>query len=433
MAPPRQTDASASWPSTMIRSTSMKYVLCLLIAAAAAQSAGFRAGAARVDITPAEGSALLMSGYAGRKQGFTSIHDSLYARAIVVDDGSGPAAIVSVDVIGFGEAAWKRISGRIATEAGIKPERLLLAAVHTHDAPQTGVYEGTPDAKQAAWIAKLEDEVVAAVKQAQANLQPARAGFGTGRANVSVNRRARMADGTWSLGVNPDGPSDKTVAVLKFETPSGEPIAIFSNYAVHGTVMGQQNLQISGDLLGAAERFVEEQLGGKVVAPWTSGAAGDQNAIYGPGTEFDKVVVLGQILGEEIVRVAKSIDPKPGVRVRAAQTVVTCPGQRMAPDATRKAPKFVDADPVNIRLSLLKIGDVALAGVSGEVLTGVQAHLRKATGPRTVMVTHANGSSGYIPDDAAYDQVSYEITTTHLKRGCAENAIVKGFSGLMKQ
>jgi hypothetical protein len=411
----------------------MKLTVCLLIAAAAAQCAGFRAGAARIDVTPAEGSALLMSGYASRTQGFTAIHDHIYARAIVVDDGSGPAAVVSVDVIGFGEAAWKRMAGRIEAEAGIKPERVLIAAVHTHAAPQTGVYEGQPDAKQAAWIATLEDSVVAAVKQAQASLQPARAGYGKGRANVNVNRRARTADGTWFLGVNPDGPSDKTVAVLKFETLSGEPIAIFSNYAVHGTVMGPPNFQISGDLPGAAARFVEEQLGGKVVAPWTSGAAGDQNAIYGPGNEFDKVVVLGQILGEEIVRVAKSIDTKPGVRVRTAQTVVTCPGQRMAPEATRKDPKFVDADPVNIRLSLLRIGDVSLAGVSGEVLTGIEAHLRKAAGPRMVMVTHTNGSSGYIPDDAAYDQVSYEITTTHLKRGCAENAIVNGFAGLLKQ
>jgi hypothetical protein len=46
------------------------------------------------------------------------------------------------------------------------------------------------------------------------------------------------------------------------------------------------------------------------------------------------------------------------------------------------------------------------------------------------MVTHANGSSGYIPDDAAYDQVSYEITTTRLKPGCAEDAIVNGILDL---
>ena len=411
----------------------MKQVLCFVLAAAAVYAAEFRAGAARIDITPAPDAGLLLSGYAGRNQGFTGIHDKIYVRAIVMDDGSGPAALVAAEVIGIREAAWKRITEGIQKETGIPADRVLLASVHTHAAPQTGVYEGVANAKQGAWIATFEESVVSAVKQAKATLQPARVGFGTGRANVSVNRRARMADGTWGLGINPDGPSDKTVAVLKFETASGEPLALFSNYAVHGTVMGPHNLEVSGDLPGAAARFVEQQFGGKVIAPWTSGAAGDQNAIYEPGDRFEKVDVLGQILGEEIVRVAKSIDTKPAVKIRTAQSVFTCPGQKPAPDFVRKHPKFVDIDPVQVRLSLFRIGNVALAGVSGEVLTGIQARLLKVAGRRTVMVTHANGSSGYIPDDAAYDQVSYEITTTHLKRGCAENAIVEGIHDLMKR
>jgi hypothetical protein len=243
----------------------------------------FSAGAARVDITPPGDAALAMSGYPGREQGHTGIHDNLYVRAVVVDEGGTQTAIVSADVIGFRNALCERISGRVAAGTGIPRERFLLAAVHTHGAPSTGVYEGQPSPKQAAYIASLEDAVVDAVKKARAALQPARVGFGTGRANVNVNRRARMAYGGWWLGVNPDGPSDKTVAVVKFESLSGKPIAVFRNFAVHGTVMGQQNMQITGDLPGAAARFVEKELGGDVVALWTSGAAGDQNAIYGPG------------------------------------------------------------------------------------------------------------------------------------------------------
>ena len=49
------------------------------------------------------------------------------------------------------------------------------------------------------------------------------------------------------------------------------------------------------------------------------------------------------------------------------------------------------------------------------------------------MVTHANGSSGYIPDEAAYSQISYEITTSRLKPGCAEDGIVNGFLEMMDQ
>jgi hypothetical protein len=88
----------------------------------------------------------------------------------------------------------------------------------------------------------------------------------------------------------------------------------------------------------------------------------------------------------------------------------------------------------NIRVGLLMVGNIALAGVSGEVFTLIHQHLRQDSPFRnTIMVTHANGSSGYIPNDAGFEQVSYEVTTSHLKPGCAENAIVGGFVEMMRQ
>jgi hypothetical protein len=47
------------------------------------------------------------------------------------------------------------------------------------------------------------------------------------------------------------------------------------------------------------------------------------------------------------------------------------------------------------------------------------------------MVTHTNGSSGYIPNDAGFEPVSYEVTASRLKPGCAEGAIVNGFLDLI--
>ena len=100
----------------------------------------------------------------------------------------------------------------------------------------------------------------------------------------------------------------------------------------------------------------------------------------------------------------------------------------------RKGYEFNDADPVDIRLSLVMIGDVAITGVSGEVLVRIGQRLkRESPFTHTFMITHANGSSGYLPDDAAYDQVGYEITTTRVKRGCAENAIVNGLLEMIDQ
>ena len=399
--------------------------------------ASLRAGAFKVDITPAPDAALPMSGYANRTAGFKSIHDDLNVRAIVVDDGATQAALIGCEVIGISAALWEKIAERLTQETRIPRDHIMLASVHTHAAPALGTYnepvEGDAIQKRAEYVQKLEDAVVTAVRQAQASLQPARIGFGTGKANVSANRRARDGDGGWMLGNNPDGVSDKTVAVIKLETLSGEPLAIFANYAVHGTVLGPANLQISADLPGATSRVVEKHYGGRVVAPWTSGAAGDQDPIYRVGTDFRNVAALGQLLGEEVIRVADSITTSTRARIRGMQKVVTCPGKRtiQSPGPNREY-KTEDADPVPIRLSLLVINDIAIAGVSGEVLTNISLRLKKESPfNRTIMVTHCNGSSGYLPDDAAYDQVSYEIVTTRVKRGCAENAIVTGLVEMM--
>src|SRR5215831_14686096 len=94
----------------------------------AAERGTLRAGAARVDITPPADAALPMSGYGSRTQGFKGIHDSIYVRAIVVDDGNTQAAVVAWELIFVPDAIWAETSQRIASELKIRPENLILAA-----------------------------------------------------------------------------------------------------------------------------------------------------------------------------------------------------------------------------------------------------------------------------------------------------------------
>ena len=427
----------------------------------AAPRGPLQVGAARVDITPAPDAALPMSGYAGRTQGFQRIHDHIYVRAIVLRDGSSQAALVAWELIGVPNHVWEELSQRIAKELGIPVDNILLAAVHDHGAPSlAGMYGRSPaPAAAIAYTTKVENDAFEAVRQAKANLQPAQFGFGTGKAYVNINRREFFPKmGWWWLGYNPDGPSDKTVAVLKFADLAGKPIALFINYPVHAVVMGPDNLAVTGDLAGATSRYVEQYYQGKIptrsdagwelevgaeekaggegpVAVWTSGAAGDQNPVSEDrGEDFTMVDGLGRILGEESVRVANSISMMSSqARIESSQRVINCPGRRVAPGPTpRTEYTFEDADPVNIRLSLVKINGVALAGVSGEVFTRIYQHLKKDSPfNATVMVTHANGSSGYIPSDDAFDPVSYENTASHLKPGCAESGIVNGLVEMM--
>ena len=152
------------------------------------------------------------------------------------------------------------------------------------------------------------------------------------------------------------------------------------------------------------------------------------------GEDFTLVDAMGKMLGEEVVRMYGSIKTSPEARLWGAQQVATCPGRSVDPGPTpRLSYTFTDADPVHIRLSLLMLDDIALTGVSGEVFTLIGQRLKKESPwNHTVMITHANGSSGYIPNDAAFDQISYEITSSHLKPGCAEGAIVNGLLDLMR-
>ena len=439
--------------------TARVLVLCGMsfVSVRGAECGPLRVGAARVDITPAPDAALPMAGYASRKEGFHGIHDHLYVRAIVLDDGTTQAALIAWESLFVPDAVWAETSRRIAAETGIRSEHLLLSAVHDHGAPSLAGAQATP--QQLAYTTSVEHGAVEAVRRARAQLQPARFGIGTAKAYVNVNRREFLPGRGWWLGYNDDGPSNKTVTVLRFEDLTGKPIAFWINYPVHAVIMGPDNYQITGDLAGATSRFVEQHYLGNdrprsdggmllrlrpeektagegVVAVWTSGAAGDQNPVSTTtGEDFTLVDGLGKVLGEAVVRAASNVNTTGEASIRGAQKVVTCPGRRVEPGPTPRAEyKFNDADPVSIRLGLLMINDVALAGVSGEVFTLIAQRLqRESPSTHTVMVTHTNGSSGYIPNDAAFEPVSYEVTASRLKPGCAEGAIVNGFLELIGQ
>lgn len=131
-----------------------------------------------------------------------------------------------------------------------------------------------------AFQSKLVSGLVAAAKQAKARMQSARIGFGTGNLYLNVNRDAIDEQSRlWSQEPNLDYPSDKTLAVVKIESTNGELIAVYMNYAMHAVSLFL-NGKVSGDFPGEAERYIERTFGDKVVALWTSGAAGDQNPLY---------------------------------------------------------------------------------------------------------------------------------------------------------
>jgi len=422
-----------------------------------AQSAPLMAGAAKVDVTPAPKE--LPKSYRG-------ILDHLFARAIVVENGSSRAAMVTVDAGAIPHDLWQHLSARAARELDIPANHFLLTATHTHSVPWTPA-------------AGYEDKIFEALRKAAAAVRPARMAYGTGVSYINVNRNIiDPKSNRWWEGPNYDGPSDKTVAVVRFETLKGAPIAIYYNYGVHAVITGTLDL-VSADIPGAASSYIEESLGNGVVAVYSNGAAGDQNPIYlnqtyelrdirikdyakrgedisnamppgGQGLNRDDprtallmeqqkrmILSMGQFLGEEVLHVSRAGLERPveDARIEGAQELVTCPGRKRLDKGRAGYPGvYEDADPIALRLSLLAIGDTVIGGVNGEVFTTIaQRFKRESPYKHSMMTTLTNGmaGSGYIPNDAAFGYNTFEVVSSQLKPGCAETAIVNGLLDLI--
>jgi neutral ceramidase len=423
---------------------------------ASAQGSGLRAGAARVDITPAADA--LPRNYLG-------ILDRIYARAIVVDNGESSAALISVDAGAVPDSIWQAVTAALEADFGIPATRVLISATHTHSAP------GQP-------AGPYVEKIVESVRLAQRQLTPARVGFGTGVSHINVNRnRIDPATRRWWEGPNYDGPSDKTVAVIRFDRLDGEPIAVYYNYAMHAVVAGQLDL-VSGDVPGTTSNYIEDSFDDRIVALWSSGAAGDQNPLYyqqtydlreirireyaergidisnsmppgGQGLNRDDPVVarlmsqqrqmivsMGQFLGEEVMHVMRGMGRMTtDIAIEGRQTTVSCPGRTRLDEGRAGSPGvYEEAGPLEIRLGLLRLGDIMIGAVNAEVFNLIAQRLkRESPYARTLMATLSNGSArtGYIPNDAAYGMHTFEVLSSRLQPGCAESAIVDGILDLI--
>ena len=421
-------------------------VLLSLSVVASGQGA-LRVGAARVDITPAQATGL--KNVWGNE--FKGVHDPIYIRAIVLDNGTTSAALIALDTSSTPDTLPLR--ERMRKEFGIPVQNIMITATHGHNAPVIGIGPAVQGrqlgAQAAAFYAIAERSMFDAVRTAKANLQPGKMGLAAGRADINVNRDEFVGD-RWKTGRNPTRPSDKTVWVLRFDTLAGEPLAFFVNFGVHGLMLGPDNDLITGDLPGSTSRFIESYYKDKVVALWTSGPAGDQNPIFSswdlddvlthqvrePGEQgFQLSDTLGRILGEEAIRVSNSAEFVTTARIWSEEKLSTCPGRQRDPQAQNSGvPRFVDADEQPMRLGLLLINNIALAGFAGEVVTNIYYHLKEASPlANTILVSLNNGRVSYIIDDAAYDLSIFENRASSLKPGCGERTIVRGFTEMIER
>ncbi len=402
-------------------------VLNLLLVLSVEVSAALRIGAARIDITPEK--PVTMAGYGSRKDLSTSVHDPLSARVLVFESNGQRLVLVSTDILGFYEGTAQDFREAILNEFDLEPGQLFLSAIHTHSAPSPVLDPKRGHANNIEYTASLRDKLVDVIRQALEDLQPAEIGIGVGHCPVGSNRRQLVLrpEGQTDivLGRNPYGPSDKEVLVMKVTRPGGDLVAVAFDYATHATSLGPKNYAVSGDVIGLAEQFVEKVLGPETIAPAFVGASGDIDPWFrvlpGFNTEpgwIPEPVLLGTFLGEEVVHVCRAIDRTiPTDKISSSFAAVKLP-------AKPGVNVSVDPDTGPLNVTVARLGDIAFVGLGGEVLTDIGLAI-KAGSPckHTFIITHCNGTAGYLAPADLHVQGGYEVRTSKYAPQAAEEVV----------
>jgi len=265
----------------------------------------FRAGVARIDITPPVGHP--MGGYSDRKQNATGTHDPLYATVLVLESGDESLALVTCDLRSF---VSTRVGELARQKFGI--HSTIISVSHTHSGPLTWELRSP-------WYAEAEDKMVKAIGDAKSAMFPATLEAATGHIYLGFNRR-KVVDGRatmWWRNAEklPSHPLDPTVNVLVVKDAAGKRRAVLVNYACHPSVLGPDNVQYSADYPGAMKRYVESQVPGATCL-FVQGGAGDINPYRDKepvaGQGFQAVDEMGQALGKAVVATLDHAHPVTG-------------------------------------------------------------------------------------------------------------------------
>ena len=425
----------------------------------------FRAGAFAIDISPTK-FPVIVNGYMTESTA-TTLLDPLHARCLVLDDGTEQLAIVVVDNCMMPRVLLDRAKRMAHQATGIRPERILISATHTHSAPAVMPCLGSR--RDETYSSFLPGQIARGIKLAQKQLTPARIGWAMGRDEKNVaSRRWLMKPGTARaspLGatdqraqmhpgfgnpnaIRPTGPVDPEVAVLSVQTRDGRPLALVSNYSMH-YVGGPA---ISADYFGVFCDEIGELIGAELsprpfVAMLSNGTSGDAWCLdqSKPQRKFDRLSVAKDValaaykayqtiryydwvplvMEEQLLRLdvrmpsedeltraasifeaieSKQVDNVPTIKkVYAGETVAL---SQMPP--TRQ-----------LKLQAIRIGDLGITAIPNEVFGSTGLTIKKQSPlSMTFNISLANGADGYIPPPDQHALGGY--TTWRARTSCLE-------------
>ncbi len=418
--------------------------------AACAAEGHLRAGAARKLIVPPFPTQ--MGGFNERVKTFEGVHDDLFARALVLDNGTTKLVFIGSDLMAIDAELVRLAREQITRATGIPAPHVLICCTHNHSAPS--YYQKTPmgqdDAEPSLKQFLLKQFVAVANEAAQA-LVPARLGFAAGSLEGVTRNRQQKNDLI-----------DPQVGVLRVEEREGrKTIATLFNFTGHPVILGATNLMLSGEYPGAAARTVEMVLGGVAIA--TQGACGDITVNRG-GDPFLEIERLGRTVAGEVIKTSGLVKPREDVSLKAASKTLRLPARRRpsldeakrlleqgqaALEAARKrnAPAAVTSllddknrvfkmavvmaqrsaenpstakseTELEAEVQVVQVDKVTFAAIPGELFVEYALELRSRVkqdaGNSFCLVGYANGHLGYILTPRAVETGGYEASVTRL-------------------
>ncbi len=381
-----------------------------------------RAAVAKVDISPPDGTPV--TGHVRETKGF---RDRLHAVVLLLDDDRTKAALVTHDLIMSSPAVVEGFRAAVAEASGTPRDHIMVAASHNHSGPK---WEDQP-----AWSRQVVKDVTAAVADAVRELRPVSIGYGEDRIDFNINRR-KTIEGRAVVRLNPDGPCDHRVKVLRFDDGrSLDPLAVLMHAVCHPCVFTWGDKwsppypsgypRMSADFPGEAKTFVEKVYSGRTKALFLQGCAGDirpnlPGHPYRCGDEAD-IRWIGRSLGCAVVRASDKSAIREEMTRRPTIYPIRC--------ATRviEVPPAREGKSVRCELQAMKIGPYLLLTLPGEPMVEYGFRLEKAIADRAVpiVVGYANGSIGYICTAAAHKEGGYEPAYSDSGPGAEEVLIAE--------
>ena len=394
-----------------------RIVLCLsLLIVTANATAEFQAGCARASITPLEAGIPTQLGGYGERNGVpaTGIHDTIYAKVVVMQSEDTLVALVGLDICTTPRSLVEE-TVRKANIPGLTYDSVIMAASHDHAGlegmsmdrnnvlgnPHIGIFSEEV-------LQFVSDRVAAALKEAHGRMEPVTAG--TGVVPLRGMNRNRRHDGA---------PTDEDMTIVRLDRTNGTPLALLVNYTAHGTIMTEKIMEISGGWAGVMQRTVEDLVGHDVTCIYTNGSEGDVAPRgYTGGSRFEMAEQYGRRVAMAAANLAGAIHTGPVNQFALHNHTVNLPERKPAPDFLKIAGDEyqVTEEQLGVALQVLFPDATPLYGL--QINEGGSAH--------PVIVACTNDPIGYILTKDEYHLSGYEVTASFYGDGLGEVFLEEG-------